>query len=63
VVRYLRSGIAALLGVGIAGYVRRVPWSPVLDTVRHASIGLLSLALCLHWIALTGKAGSCWTSL
>ena len=63
VVRYLRSGLVALLVVGIAGYVRRVPWSPVLDTVRHASIALLALALCFHWIALTGKAGIWWTFL
>jgi len=63
VVRCLRCGLVALLLVGIAGYVRRVPWMPVLDTVRHASIGLLALALCLHWIALTGKAGIWWTFL
>jgi glycosyltransferase 2 family protein len=63
VVRYLRFGLVAFLVVGIAGYVRRVPWSPVLDTVRQASIGLLALALCLHWIALTGKAGIWWTFL
>jgi uncharacterized protein (TIRG00374 family) len=63
VVRYLRSGLVAFLVVGIAAYVRRVPWSPVLDTVRHASIGLLALALCFHWIALTGKAGIWWTFL
>ncbi|HEY2898061.1 MAG TPA: lysylphosphatidylglycerol synthase transmembrane domain-containing protein [Gemmatimonadaceae bacterium] len=63
VVRYLRSGLIALLAVGIAAYVRRVPWTPVLGAVRHASIGLLALALCFHWIALTGKAGIWWTFL
>jgi glycosyltransferase 2 family protein len=63
IVRYLRLGAIAFLIIGIAGYVRRVPWNPVLDTVRHASVGLLLLALCFHWIALTGKAGIWWTFL
>ena len=63
VVRHLRFGLIALLAVGIAGYVRRVPWNPVLDSVRHASVGMVTLALCFHWIALTGKAGIWWTFL
>jgi uncharacterized protein (TIRG00374 family) len=63
VLRYLRSGLIVLLVIGMAAYVRRVPWTPVLDTIHHASIGLLALALCFHWIALTGKAGIWWTFL
>jgi len=63
VVRTLRRLMIVTLVVGLAAYVRRVPWAPVLATVRHASFGLLVLALCFHWLALTGKAGIWWTFL
>ncbi len=62
-VRNLRLGLVALLVAGLAAYVRRVPWIPVLATMRHASPALLVLALCFHWLALTGKAGIWWTFL
>ncbi|MEP7064679.1 MAG: lysylphosphatidylglycerol synthase transmembrane domain-containing protein [Gemmatimonadota bacterium] len=63
VVRNLRLIMIALLAAGLAAYVRRVPWTPVLATLSHASATLLVLALCFHWLALTGKAGIWWTFL
>lgn len=63
VVRYLRFGMIAMIVMGVAAYARRVPWAPVLATMSHASLGLLVLALCFHWLALTGKAGIWWTFL
>ena len=62
-VRYWRLAVIALLAVGLATYVRRVPLASVLATVSHASPGLLALALGLHWLALSGKAGIWWTFL
>ncbi len=59
----LRIGVIALLAVGLVTYVRRVAWLPVLISLRHASVGLLMLALCFHWLALMGKAGIWWTFL
>lgn len=62
-VRHWRLAAMVLLAAGLAAYVRRVPWTPVLATMSHASPGLLALALCLHWLALSGKAGIWWTFL
>ncbi|MDQ2766943.1 MAG: flippase-like domain-containing protein [Gemmatimonadota bacterium] len=63
VVRAVRLGVIAVLLVGMLAYVRRVPWMPAIATMRHASLALLVLALCLHFVALTGKAGIWWTFL
>jgi glycosyltransferase 2 family protein len=63
VVRKLRLLMIVALVAGLAAYVRRVPWTPVLGAMRHASLGLLLLALGLHWLALSGKAGIWWTFL
>jgi uncharacterized protein (TIRG00374 family) len=62
-VRHWRLGVIALLAVGTAAYLRRVPWTPLLATMSHASFGLLALALCFHWLALSGKAGIWWVFL
>ena len=62
-VRHWRLGVIALLAAGSVAYVRRVPWTPVLTTMSHASLGLLALALCFHWLALSGKAGIWWIFL
>jgi glycosyltransferase 2 family protein len=62
-VRHWRLGIIALLAAGAAAYVRRVPWTPVIATMSHASFWLLALALCFHWLALSGKAGIWWIFL
>jgi uncharacterized protein (TIRG00374 family) len=53
----------ALLAIGVLAYVRRIPWVPALATMRHASPALLALALCFHFLALSGKAGIWWTFL
>ena len=62
-VRHWRLGVIALLAAGAAAYVHRVPWTPLLATMSHASLGLLALALCFHWLALSGKAGIWWVFL
>ena len=62
-VRCVRLGVIALLIAGMLAYARRIPWTPALATMRHASAGLLVLALCFHFVALTGKAGIWWTFL
>lgn len=62
-VRNLRVGLIALLAAALVTYVRRVPWTPVLATMSHASLGLLALALGFHLVALTGKTGIWWTFL
>lgn len=63
VARRLRWAAIALLTIGILAYVRRIPWAPALATMRHASPPLLALALCFHFLALSGKAGIWWTFL
>jgi len=62
-VRSVRLGAIALLIAGMLAYARRIPWTPAVATMRHASPGLLVLALCFHFVALTGKAGIWWTFL
>lgn len=62
-VRSVRLGATALLIAGMLAYARRIPWAPAAATMRHASPGLLLLALCFHFVALTGKAGIWWTFL
>ena len=63
IVRTARLGVIALVLVGVLAYVRRVPWTPAIATMRHASLGLLALALCFHFMALAGKAGIWWIFL
>jgi uncharacterized protein (TIRG00374 family) len=62
-VRSVRLAAVAILIVGMLAYVRRIPWMTAAATMRHASPGLLVLALCFHFVALTGKAGIWWTFL
>jgi uncharacterized protein (TIRG00374 family) len=62
-VRHWRLAIVVLIAAGAAAYARRIPWVAVLATMSHASVGLLALALCFHWLALTGKAGIWWIFL
>jgi uncharacterized protein (TIRG00374 family) len=62
-VRRLRWAAIALLTIGVLAYVRRIPWAPAMATMRHASPALLALALCFHFLALSGKAGIWWTFL
>ena len=63
IVRTVHLGVIALMLVGVLAYVRRVPWTPAIATMRHASLELLALALCFHFMALTGKAAIWWTFL
>ena len=63
IVRTARLGMIALVLVGTLVYVQRVPWTPAIGTMRHASLALLALALCFHFMALTGKAGIWWVFL
>lgn len=62
-VRRLRCVAIAALTIGVLAYVRRIPWAPALATMRHASPALLALALCFHFLALSGKAAIWWTFL
>jgi uncharacterized protein (TIRG00374 family) len=61
--RSWRLGVIVLLAAGLTAYVRRVPWTPVLAMMSHSSYGLLALALSLHWLAMSGKAGIWWIFL
>ena len=62
-VRSVRWALITLLIAGLLAYVRRIPWTAALATMQHASLALLALALCFHFLALTGKAGIWWTFL
>jgi len=62
-VRRLRWAAIVMLTLGALAYARRIPWAPALVTMRHASPALLALALCFHFLALSGKAGIWWTFL
>ena len=62
-VRSVKWALIALLSAGLLAYVRRIPWISALATMQHASFELLALALCFHFLALTGKAGIWWTFL
>lgn len=62
-VRSVRWALIALLSAGLLAYVRRIPWTSALATMQYASVELLALALCFHFLALTGKAGIWWTFL